>query len=103
MLLKQKIKSYFGFAIKSNNVIFGGDSFVASKKKAYLVVCSSDINRTIMKDIKNKCERYKIPLLMSDTLTIEELTHKINCKCIAVCEPNLASAIIKEEIGGFDE
>lgn len=103
MSLKQKIKSYFGFAIKSNNVIFGGDSFVSSKKKSYLVVCSHDINRTILKEIKQKCEKYDIPLLMSDALTIEELTHKINCKCVAVCEKNLASAIIKEQIGGFDE
>lgn len=103
MLLNQKIKSYFGFAIRSNNMIFGGDSFVSSRKKAFLVVCSDDINRTSFKDIKQKCDKYKIPLLMSDTKTIEEVTHKINCKCIAVCEPNLASAILKEQIGGFNE
>lgn len=103
MLLNQKIRSYFGFAIKSKNIIYGGDSFVSAKKKAFLVVCSEDINRTILKDIKQKCEKYKIPLLMTDTAMVEEITHKINCKCIAVCEPNLAKAILKEQIGGFDE
>lgn len=103
MPINNKIRSYFGFAIKSNNVIYGGDNVIAARKGIYLVVCSRDINRTTMKQVTDTCDAKKIKLFVTNTEFVEEVSNKINCKCIAVCEPNLAKAIINELNGGFDE
>lgn len=103
MPISNKIKTYFGFAIKSNNLIFGGDNIINARKRIYLVVCSSDINRTTIKQVEETCKTKNIKLVIKSTEFIEEVTNKINCKCVAVCEPNLAKAIINELNGGFDE
>lgn len=56
-----------------------------------------------MKQVTDTCDAKKIKLFVTNTEFVEEVSNKINCKCIAVCEPNLAKAIINELNGGFDE
>lgn len=103
MPINNKVKSYFGFAIKSGNIIYGGDNVAVSRKKMYVVVCSKELNRTALKQVEETCKSKKIKLLFLDTQSIEELTYRNNCKCVAICEPNLANAIYNELSGGFNE
>lgn len=103
MPINNKVKSYFGFAIKSGNIIYGGDNVIVSRKRMYVVVCSKELNRTALKQVEETCKSKQIKLLFLDTSVIEELTNRNNCKCVAVCEPNLAKAIYNELSGGFNE
>ncbi len=103
MLINNKIKTYFGFAIKSRNIIYGGDNLLASRSKIYVVLCSKDINRTALKSVQEYCENKRIKLFLLETEFIEEVSQKMNCKCVAVCDRNLANGIINELSGGFNE
>ncbi len=103
MPINNKVKSYFGFAIKSGNIIYGGDNVAVSRKRMYVVVCSKDLNRTALKQVEETCKSKQIKLLFLDTAVIEELTNRNNCKCVAICETNLAKAIYNELSGGFNE
>ena len=91
---ENKLRSYFGFAIKSNSAIFGADSVVNGNKKVCLVAVSEDINETSMKRLRKKCENQSIILLTFEKGKIADYTHRENCKCVGVTDKNLAAAII---------
>ena len=48
---QNKLKSYFGFAIKSGKVIFGYDNLFKSKKAPLLVVISPDLAEKMAKKV----------------------------------------------------
>lgn len=95
MKIDNKCKSYFGFAIRSGNLIIGGDSVLNSKKKVYLIVIAP-INRTSYKRITAKAEKDGIPVIEATEDELYEVTNKLGCKCVGICERNLASAIITQ-------
>ena len=89
----QKIKTYIGFAIRSNSIVFGADTVVNARKKIYLVAVADDINETAYKRTVKKCEKESIILLRFEKGKISELTHRENCKCIGILDKNLSDAI----------
>lgn len=95
MKTDNKCKSYFGFAIRSGNIIVGGDSLISTKKRVYLIVIAP-INRTTYKRILAKAELEKIPVIEATEEELFIVTNKLGCKCIGICEKNLASAIIAQ-------
>lgn len=95
MKIDNKCKSYFGFAIRSGNLIIGGDSVLNTKKKVYLIVIAP-INRTSYKRITAKAEKEGIPIIEATEDELFEVTNKVGCKCVGICEKNLAGAIIAQ-------
>ncbi len=93
MKTDNKCKSYFGFAIRSGNIIIGGDSLISTRKKVYLIVIAP-INRTTFKRIASKAELENIPILEATEEELFTVTNKLGCKCVGICEKNLATAII---------
>lgn len=94
MKTDNKCKSYFGFAIRSGNIIIGGDPLINTRKKVYLIVVAP-INRTTFKRIVAKAAKECIPIIVATEEELFTVTNKRGCKCVGICEKNLASAIIE--------
>lgn len=94
-----KIISYIGFAIKSNNCIAGQTPLKKTKKQLNLIICcntASDNLKNLAKNLanKNNCE------LIITSIPLETLTHIDNIKIIGITDESLSKSIInnKEKI-----
>ncbi len=92
-MLKAKIVSYVGFAIKSNKVIWGVDKIIESKKRPVLVLKSLDLGRSSNNKLDNHLSKLNINTI---EINMEEVVPNKNCKAIGILDNNLANAIIKE-------
>ena len=96
MAINHKIKSYFGFAVKSRQIVFGADMVITCKKKIYLIAYVADINRTSKNRLTEKSNAYGIPMVEMSNEELAEAVCRTNCKCVGITEPHLAQAINKE-------
>lgn len=92
--MRSKIKSYFGFSIRSNAAMFGLDQIVASKKKPKLVVYDETLSENSRNKLGGYCERGRIPLVGMKNLS--ELLSNDSVLAVGVTNENLASAILAE-------
>lgn len=85
-----KLKTYLGFSIKSNSILFGYDNITKSRKKLDLIIFCSTAQEKIIKPILKlnfKCVKLK-------ELKLSELLERENVKVIAIKNYNLAKAIL---------
>lgn len=91
--MRDKIRSYLGFAQKARKVVLGYDNISAKKRKYNLILVCETASDRLKKNISIYADE-KIPYFIVENL--EDLTNRKGCKAIAICEPNLASAIIEQ-------
>ena len=91
-----KVKTYLGFAIKSNKILFGYDNIITYKKNQKLILVSSSVNEKVSTKINSFAERKNISIINLTDITVEELIGRENSKIISVLDENLSDAIIKE-------
>ena len=95
---KDKLISTLGLAFRANKIIIGYDSIVKEFKKGHIscVFASLSDESDSSRQIKNKCDYYKIPLY--DVLTSEELSKicsKHNVKMISLQDEGFYSLVKK--------
>lgn len=90
-MVNAKIKSYVGFAIKSNQVVFGVDNLEVFKKKLHLIIVSTDIAEKSMNRLQVVSKNKDAEILVFSDL--EDLTSRKNCKAIGITNFELAKAI----------
>ena len=95
MSANAKLQAYVGFSIKSRHLVWGADA-VLKTRGLKLVIASRDINRSSREDLDRMAQATRVPLVWTDTETLEACTHRINCKCIGLTDPNLAQAALAE-------
>ena len=97
----EKVKTYVGFAVRSNKIFYGADAVLAIIHKVKVVLCQKEINRTSFSNLEKACLKEKVPMIITQEGEISQWTHKERCLCIGITEPNLASALINQyNIGG---
>lgn len=88
-----KLKSYMGFCIKSNSILFGSDNIIKTKKKLDIVLFCSTASEKHIYPIKNKgvkCVKLKNVLL-------SELVGRENVKVVGIKNFGLSKAILSFE------
>lgn len=95
MSANTKLQAYVGFSIKSRHIVWGADQ-VLTARGLKLVIADAGINRSSREDLERMAETSHVPLVWTDAETMEACTHRINCKCIGLTEPNLAKAALAE-------
>ena len=93
--MKDRLKAYLGFAIKSGKIIFGYDKLFESKKNPILVLICSTLNEKNTNKVKLYCERNNIDYIKLNDI-LGELVSRDNCKVCSICDNNFASIICKE-------
>ena len=91
-----KIKSYLGFAKKSNEIIYGIDNLEQYNKKISLVVYSNEISERSLKVLNNLVINKKWKMVKLKNLKLDDLLYTKNCKVIGIKNENLGNAILKQ-------
>jgi len=89
----EKSKSYLGFAIKANKIVYGLDNILKYRKRIHLLIECETSGRGISKNLKLYSEQKCITLLKADNL--EKLLSKENVKAVGILDKNLAKAIVE--------
>lgn len=89
----EKIKTYVGFAIKSNEIIYGVDNL--KTKKTHLIILSEDISQGSKQKCyflseKNNCGIYEIK-----SSEMSEIINNKEVKAFGIGNKELAKAIVK--------
>ncbi len=90
-MVNAKIKSYIGFAIKSNQVVFGVDNLEVFRKKIHLIIVSDNISEKSMNRLKLVSQNKDAEILVFSD--VEGLTCRKNCKALGITNFELAKAI----------
>lgn len=97
-ILKDKIISLIGFAIKAGKVVFGADNIIKNKK-IYLIVCCKTLSINSLENIKVAVNG-KIPIIISQN-PLCDITYKKGVKVLGVTDKQMSSAIIKNLSDNF--
>lgn len=93
--MKDKLKAYLGFAIKSGKIVFGYDKLFESKKNPILVLICSTLNEKNTNKVNLYCEQKNIKCIKLNEV-LGDLVSRDNCKVIAICDNNFANIICNE-------
>ncbi len=90
---KTKAETYIGFAIRAGKFRIGANAVLTLKKMDLLIVCKSASDNT-KKEAEKIASKYSCPLLITKDKNLSEMTHRENSKVMAICDKQLARAII---------
>ncbi len=90
---KTKAETFIGFCMRTGKFRIGLNAVQTLKSIKLIIVC-----KTASENSKDKAQglskKYKCPMLVTVSKTLEELTHRENAKVMAVSDTALAKAII---------
>lgn len=107
-MIKEKVKTYLGFAIKSGAVVWGIDN-ILKKRNIKLILISDNLLDNSLKKLNEYIKVKKTKNIKIEHSIMQYLTHKEGCKAIGVTNLSLAQAIInsyesnKQVEGGDNE
>lgn len=90
--MDQKLKSYFGFAIKSRNIIYGVDNILSSKR-VKLIVISHTLADSSYHKVINFATKNNIDIIRLDSNTLKGYLNRENVLACGILDKNLAQAI----------
>ena len=86
------IKTYIGFANKSRAVVKGIDDILRTRKRIYLILCTSDVMENSREKIKDYSIKKEIPIKEIEREILNELNIG-GVKILGITDKNLACAI----------
>jgi len=89
--MNSKLFSYFGFAIKSRNIVFGYDNLVKCKSKNVLIVFDNTVNDKMQSKINRLARAHNWDIVKLECTLLSILGR--NCKIVGITDENLANAI----------
>ena len=92
----QRVKSFVGFAVRANKVVWGTDNVLAYKKKLRLILVSDGLAENALQKLRAYAETKPARLEVLQGVSVAELVHRDGVKAIGVTDKNLADAIISE-------
>ena len=101
METKNKVLSYIGFALKAGKICKGVNAVETLKNDVFLLIICHTASENTYKDAEKLALKFHCPLIVSEKVTVEEITLKENCKLIALTDKNLAEAVIKNSNEDF--
>ena len=90
---KSKVRTFIGFAIRSGKFRIGANSIATLKKVCLMIVCKTASENT-KKEAQKKSRKFGCKLLITESETLSELTHRENAKVMAITDEKLSQAII---------
>ena len=90
---RSKIETFIGFAIRKGRAKLGVNASATAKKVYVFALCKTASENTAKGAVK-LAKKYGAKLIVSTKKSIEEIVSKENCKVVAICDKDLAKAII---------
>lgn len=92
---KGKLKSYVGFALRSNSTTFGLENVKKSFKKVFCVLFDEGLSENTKKQVQNFCNEKKIKL--KQLKSIDSVFNTTNCKIVGITNKELSKQILECE------
>lgn len=89
----EKVKTYVGFAKKSNSIVYGVDTIV--KKHVDLVICSDSLAENSKSKLTSILINNETPIIFFKTGELENIIGIEGVKAFAIKNKNLAKAILE--------
>lgn len=102
-MINDKIIGLIGLAMKAGKISFGADSVEESiiKKKARLVIISTDSSERTKKKFIDICEKYNVPIITyGDIDGLSKAIGKDNKAILGIKDINFANSIQEKYNGG---
>lgn len=91
--MNNKIVTFIGFAIKSNNLIAGQTPLKRTKQKLHLVLVCNTGSDNLKNLAKNLGVKHSCSVIVTNT-PLEQLSNIKDVKIVGITDENLAKAII---------
>lgn len=101
-MIRSKIETYIGFAIKAGRYKCGANAAATLKRAELLVLCHTAAKNSVEECVK-LAKRFRCKIVLSRAKTVEELTNKEHCKILAITDGSLAKAILERLDDEFTE
>ena len=99
---KSKVESYIGFAMRAGKYRCGTHAISTLKSVELLILCSTAENNSQVM-ARKLARKFKVKIVISKTVTVEEISGKEHCKLMAILDKSLAQAILANLNDDFTE
>ncbi len=89
-----KIEAYLGFSLRAGSAVLGLNSIETLKKGVCCLLLDGGAAKNSQKQARKLSERFACPLIVIEGLGA--LIKREGCKVIAIKDPSLAGAILRE-------
>lgn len=93
-MAKSKIDTFIGFCIKSRKISLGSGAISALRGGVYLIIMDGTSAKNSVRLAQKFKNRFSCPLLICEK-GFEDVVNKVGCKLAAVCDKQLAKAILE--------
>ena len=100
---KNKVFTYIGFAIRAKKLRTGTNAIKTLKGDVFLLIICKTASKNAFKEVEKLGQKFNCPILITNTVTVEEIVNKENCKIMAICDRELSKAIIASSGEDFRE
>lgn len=94
---QNKVKTYLGFSMKSNKIVFGYDNIKTSKKKMYCILICDTMSKKNTEKLIGFGKKLQVPVVvLEQDYMLDDLLNKVNVRAIALIDENLSKQVITE-------
>ncbi len=90
---RSKIETYVGFALRAGKCRCGTNS-VATLKRAHVLLLCATASENTAKEAAKLARKLNCRAVLCKGMTLEQLTHRENCKVAAITDRSLANAVL---------
>ena len=90
-MVKNKVSSYVGFAVKKGSALLGVDNVIESRKLPRVILFDEKLSERSKNRLRRYATEREIPLFL---FSPEEVLPSRNCLALGVTDESLAQAII---------
>ncbi len=98
-MTNDKVVTLMGFAIRAGKVIFGTDAIERYHRRKQLIL----VDKSLSLNSREKLVRdnKSVPIVLSTSVTLADLTHRDGVKAIALTDKQMAQAILNNMNGSY--
>lgn len=100
-MVQSKVRSYIGFCFKAKKIVLGSSAIGTLKGGVRLLIMDGKAARNSIRYALKYKNKFSCPLLVCKD-GFEELVGKPQCRLAAICDENLADAILNSGDGGYE-
>lgn len=100
-MVPSKVRSYIGFCFKARKLVLGSSAIGTLKGGVFLLIMDGNAAQNSIRYALKYKKRFLCPLLVCKD-GFEELVGKPLCRLAAVCDENLAKAILDSGESGYE-
>ncbi len=92
-VIRDKVESLIGFAVKAGKVVYGADTLESYKKRYHIIFLCNTATENTKKKVIAVAEKKHVPVVLSENV-LENTVGRKNCKVVAVLDKQMSEAML---------